>query len=111
MALGGVSVQRVSIPVAKDLLEASVNLATTAGLEGACEVEYRCDAKGYPLLMEINPRLAGTLENAMHSGVNFPRSVSSIISDVNRALDDDRDDMLDLAEELDDDNNRGCPLN
>ncbi len=70
--LGGVSVQRVSIPVAEDLLEASVNLATTAGLEGACEVEYRCDAKGNPLLMEINPRLAGTLENAMHSGVNFP---------------------------------------
>jgi len=73
--LGGVSVQRVSIPVAEDLLEASVNLATTAGLEGACEVEYRCDAKGNPLLMEINPRLAGTLENAMHSGVNFPLMV------------------------------------
>jgi predicted ATP-grasp superfamily ATP-dependent carboligase len=73
--LGGVSVQRVSIPVDKDLLDASVNLALAAGVEGASEVEYRCDAHGNPLLMEINPRLAGTLENAMHSGVNFPLMV------------------------------------
>jgi predicted ATP-grasp superfamily ATP-dependent carboligase len=70
--LGGVSAMRVSIPVAEDLLDASVDLATTVGVEGACEVEYRCDARGNPLLMEINPRLAGTLENAMHSGVDFP---------------------------------------
>jgi biotin carboxylase len=73
--LGGVSAMRESIPVSKELLDASVNLATTIGMEGACEVEYRCDARGNPLLMEINPRLAGTLENAMHSGVNFPLMV------------------------------------
>jgi predicted ATP-grasp superfamily ATP-dependent carboligase len=70
--LGGVSVQRVSIAIDKDLLDATVSLVTAAGVEGASEVEYRCDAQGNPLLMEINPRLAGTLENAMHSGVNFP---------------------------------------
>jgi predicted ATP-grasp superfamily ATP-dependent carboligase len=70
--LGGVSVQRVSIPLSDELLKASENLVLTVGLEGAVEVEYRCDAKGNPLLMEINPRLAGTLENAMHTGVNFP---------------------------------------
>jgi len=70
--LGGVSVQRESFMVPQALLDAAVNLATTIGVEGACEVEFRGDAKGNPLLMEINPRLAGTLENAMHSGVNFP---------------------------------------
>lgn len=70
--LGGVSVQRESFAVPQALLDAAVNLATTIGVEGACEVEFRGDAKGNPLLMEINPRLAGTLENAMHSGVNFP---------------------------------------
>lgn len=69
---GGVSAQRVSIDVDKDLLDASVNLAVTAGVEGPCEVEYRCDSRDNPLLMEINPRLAGTLENAIHSGVDFP---------------------------------------
>ena len=73
--LGGVSAMRESIPVPRELLDASVNLATAIGLEGACEVEYRQDARGNSLLMEINPRLAGTLENAMHSGVNLPLMV------------------------------------
>jgi predicted ATP-grasp superfamily ATP-dependent carboligase len=70
--LGGVSVMRQSIEVGQELLSAAENLATTIGMEGACEVEFRRDASGRPLLMEINPRLAGTLENAMHAGVDFP---------------------------------------
>ena len=49
-----------------------MSLATTIGVEGPSEVEFRRDANGRPLLMEINARLAGTLENAIHSGVNFP---------------------------------------
>lgn len=70
--LGGVSVMRESIVVPADILDASVNLARTIGLEGPCEVEWRRDAEGRPLLMEVNARLAGTLENANRSGVDFP---------------------------------------
>ena len=70
--LGGVSVMRESIPVSEELLNAAVSLATTIGVEGPSEVEFRRDASGRPLLMEINARLAGTLENAIHSGVDFP---------------------------------------
>jgi predicted ATP-grasp superfamily ATP-dependent carboligase len=70
--LGGVSVMRESIPVSDELLNTAVSLATTIGVEGASEVEFRRDASGRPLLMEINARLAGTLENAIHSGVDFP---------------------------------------
>lgn len=70
--LGGVSAMRQSIPVSEDLLNSAVSLATTIGVEGPSEVEFRRDAAGRPLLMEINARLAGTLENAIHSGVNFP---------------------------------------
>lgn len=70
--LGGVSVMRESIAVPEDILDASVNLAKTIGLEGPCEVEWRRDAEGRPLLMEVNARLAGTLENANRSGVDFP---------------------------------------
>jgi predicted ATP-grasp superfamily ATP-dependent carboligase len=73
--LGGVSAMRQSIPVPREVLDWSVNLATAIGFEGACEVEYRQDARGNSLLMEINPRLAGTLENAIHSGVNLPLMV------------------------------------
>lgn len=70
--LGGVSAMRQSIPVSEELLHSAVSLATTIGVEGPSEVEFRRDAAGRPLLMEINARLAGTLENAIHSGVNFP---------------------------------------
>lgn len=70
--LGGISVMRESIAVPDDILDASICLATTIGLDGPCEVEWRRDADGYPLLMEVNARLAGTLENANRSGVDFP---------------------------------------
>jgi predicted ATP-grasp superfamily ATP-dependent carboligase len=70
--LGGASVVRESIQVPPNLLDASVRLAKAIGIEGPCEVEFRRDAEGRPLLMEINPRLAGTLENALRSGVNVP---------------------------------------
>ncbi len=52
------------------------------------------------------------LLNAGHSGVNYPRTTADIISDVNSALAScDRGTMLDLKDELDADNNLGCPLN
>jgi predicted ATP-grasp superfamily ATP-dependent carboligase len=70
--LGGASVVRESIQVPPDLLDASARLAKAIGIQGPCEVEFRRDAQGRPLLMEINPRLAGTMENALRSGVNIP---------------------------------------
>jgi predicted ATP-grasp superfamily ATP-dependent carboligase len=73
--MGGVSVMRESFEVPADLLDSAVSLATTVGMEGPCEVEFRQDANGNRLLMEINPRLAGTLENAIHAGVDFPLMV------------------------------------
>lgn len=71
-ALGGASVMRESIQIPQDIYASAVRLVTAIGLEGVCEVEFRRDADGRPLLMEINPRLAGTIENAVHSGVDFP---------------------------------------
>jgi hypothetical protein len=63
---------RESYAVPEELLNTAVSLATTIGVEGPCEVEFRRDASGRALLMEVNGRLAGTLENAIHSGVDFP---------------------------------------
>jgi predicted ATP-grasp superfamily ATP-dependent carboligase len=70
--LGGVSILRESIEPPADILKSAIALATEIGLEGACEVEFRRTKAGRPLLMEINPRLAGTIENAVRSGVDFP---------------------------------------
>jgi predicted ATP-grasp superfamily ATP-dependent carboligase len=70
--LGGVSIMRKSVAIPAEVLDAAVRLAKAMGVEGPCEVEFRRDAAGRPLLMEVNARLAGTLENALRSGVNFP---------------------------------------
>ncbi|MGH9779587.1 MAG: prealbumin-like fold domain-containing protein, partial [Candidatus Acidiferrales bacterium] len=51
------------------------------------------------------------LLNASHPDVNYPRSEADVIADVQAALDScDRNTMLQLAGELDEDNNLGCPL-
>src|SRR5262249_28513957 len=71
-ALGGASVVRESIPVPPDIHDPSVQLVTRIALEGICEVEYRRDGDGRPLLMEINARSVGTVENAMLAGIDFP---------------------------------------
>jgi predicted ATP-grasp superfamily ATP-dependent carboligase len=74
-ALGGASVLRESVPLPDDIYASSVRLVTALGLQGLCEVEFRRDADNRPLLMEINARLAGPIETALHSGVNFPLMV------------------------------------
>jgi hypothetical protein len=40
--------------------------------EGPCMFEYRQDSKGDFQLMELNPRLWGSLHLALHAGVDFP---------------------------------------
>jgi hypothetical protein len=51
------------------------------------------------------------LLNAAHLDVDYPRTEAEVMVDVDVALGtEDRDTMLDLAEDLDDDNNLGCPL-
>jgi predicted ATP-grasp superfamily ATP-dependent carboligase len=69
--LGGASVVRESIQP-DDILDASVLLVKAMGLQGTCEVEFRRDAANRPLLMEVNARLAGTIENAVQAGIDFP---------------------------------------
>ncbi len=71
-ALGGVSVVRESIPMPADLESAALALVQALDLEGYSEIEFRRDAAGRPLLMEINARLSGSLEVAVRSGVDFP---------------------------------------
>jgi len=71
-ALGGASVLRESIPIPTDIFDSSVRLVRAIGLDGPCEVEFRRDEHNRPFLMEVNARLAGTLTNAIHSGVDLP---------------------------------------
>jgi len=70
--LGGASALRESVIVPPEILDPAERLVKAAGLQGACEVEFRRDVQGRPFLMEVNARLAGTIENAIQAGVDFP---------------------------------------
>jgi hypothetical protein len=67
------------------------------GEEGAAEILLRAGV--------------AALLNAAHPSVSYPRTLESVIADVNAALTNTRDAMLALAAGLDADNNMGCPLN
>jgi hypothetical protein len=59
----------------------------------------------------LRAAVAGLL-NTAHSGVSYPRTTAALIADVDAALaSGDRDTMLSLASQIDQDNNLGCPLN
>jgi predicted ATP-grasp superfamily ATP-dependent carboligase len=70
--LGGASAVRESILAPADTLDVAVRLAKAMALQGPAEVEFRRDAAGRALLMEVNARLAGTIENAVQAGVDLP---------------------------------------
>jgi len=55
----------------RDSRRAAVSLIEAIGLEGYSHVEFRCDAEGHPLLMEVNARLSGSIELASRSGSTF----------------------------------------
>ena len=71
-ALGGSSVVRRSIAMPADAASAARSLLDYLDLDGYSEVEFRRDANGRAVLMEINPRLSASIEIAVRSGVDFP---------------------------------------
>jgi len=72
-SLGGVSVLCETIPLPADIVAAAERLVQAMDLEGCSMVEFRRDRHGRPILMEVNPRLAGSVALAISAGVNFPR--------------------------------------
>jgi predicted ATP-grasp superfamily ATP-dependent carboligase len=71
--LGGSSVMRRTAEPPEDVVGYAQRLVAEIGLDGYSEVEFRRDAAGRPLLMEINPRISQSVELAVRAGVDFPR--------------------------------------
>lgn len=70
---GGVSVLRESIQPDEALFNKARSLLEDFGWEGVAMVEFKVDEKsGQPYLMEVNPRLWGSLQLAIDAGVDFP---------------------------------------
>jgi len=71
--LGGASVLCETIPLLSDITGDAERLVRAIDLEGCSMVEFRRDHQGRPALMEVNPRMGGSVALAIAAGVNFPQ--------------------------------------
>ncbi len=75
---GGASSYRRSIVPPANMLQDAERLLTTLKWHGVAMVEFKMDAKGQYWLMEINPRLWGSLALSIDAGVDFPKGLLQI---------------------------------
>jgi predicted ATP-grasp superfamily ATP-dependent carboligase len=71
--MGGASVMCESISLLPEIVAPSEHLVRAINLEGCSMVEFRRDREGRPVLMEVNPRIAGSVALAISAGINFPQ--------------------------------------
>ncbi|HEY2497892.1 MAG TPA: ATP-grasp domain-containing protein [Candidatus Angelobacter sp.] len=69
---GGASSYRRSIIPPPDMLRDAEKLLTALKWHGVAMIEFKMDAQGRYWLMEINPRLWGSVALSLDAGVNFP---------------------------------------
>jgi protein-tyrosine-phosphatase/predicted ATP-grasp superfamily ATP-dependent carboligase len=75
---GGASTYRRSLPAAGPMVEAALRLLDALAWHGVAMVEFKRQLDGTWYLMEINPRLWGSLALAIDAGVDFPRALAAI---------------------------------
>jgi len=75
---GGASSYRRSIDPPQAMLHDAEKLLTALDWHGVAMVEFKMNASGQYWLMEINPRLWGSLALSIDAGVDFPRGLLQI---------------------------------
>ena len=75
---GGASSYRHSIVPPANMLKDAEKLLTTLKWHGVAMVEFKMNAAGQYWLMEINPRLWGSLALSIDAGVDFPMGLLQI---------------------------------
>jgi len=75
---GGASSYRRSIRPSAAMLQDAEKLLTALNWHGVAMVEFKVDARGQHWLIEINPRLWGSLALSTDAGVNFPLGLLQI---------------------------------
>ena len=68
---GGLATDAVVVD-APDVLAAAGAVAVAAGLSFVANVQFRRDASGAPRLLEVNPRIPGTIGLTVNAGLNLP---------------------------------------
>ena len=76
---GGASSYRRSIRPSAALLQDAEKLLSALNWHGVAMVEFKMDERGQHWLMEINPRLWGSLALPIDAGVNFPLGLLQIV--------------------------------
>lgn len=71
-AHGGASTFYESLRLSEDLTVPAEQLVRAIGIQGCSMVEFRRDASGEPVLMEINARMGGSVGLAVKCGIDFP---------------------------------------
>ncbi|MHB1907784.1 MAG: phosphatase domain-containing protein [Nitrososphaerales archaeon] len=64
----------------EELAELGSKLLTDLGWNGVAMVEFKRDKQGQYYLLEINPKLWGSLDLAIQSGVDFPNQIVDCIT-------------------------------
>lgn len=77
---GGPSTYRISVKHPR--MEAiAIELLKNFDWHGVAMVEFKLNTKGNPILMEVNPRFWGSINQAVQSGVDFPYLLYSMAID------------------------------
>jgi protein-tyrosine-phosphatase/predicted ATP-grasp superfamily ATP-dependent carboligase len=77
---GGASSYRRSIVPPANMLHDAERLLAALQWHGVAMVEFKMDAKGQYWLMEINPRLWGSLALSIDAGIDFPAGLLQLAS-------------------------------
>lgn len=80
---GGASTYRRAIEPSKEMLEASKTLLDSLEWHGVAMIEYKVRPDHSFTLMEVNPRLWGSLALSIDAGVNFPLGLWKIATGQN----------------------------
>jgi protein-tyrosine-phosphatase/predicted ATP-grasp superfamily ATP-dependent carboligase len=75
---GGASTLRIASPDNPELVERSRHLLNALNWHGVAMVEWRCSSDGRYYLVEINPRLWGSLPLTIAAGVNIPEGLFAL---------------------------------
>jgi predicted ATP-grasp superfamily ATP-dependent carboligase/protein-tyrosine-phosphatase len=78
---GGASTYRRAIEPPQEMIEASRRLLDSLEWHGVAMVEFKRSQDGTFALMEVNPRLWGSLALSIDAGVNFPLGLWQIAKD------------------------------
>lgn len=64
--------QEATLSYNQEAYEIARTVIEALGLDGSADLDFKNDAEGHPVLLEINPRIAATMQIFKEGGMNLP---------------------------------------